>query len=47
METTKDNKKLHGIGLKSVKNIVERYDGEISFDTEQNEFCVTILLINE
>lgn len=47
METTKQNKKFHGIGLRSVKNIVERYDGEISFDTEQNEFCVTILLINE
>lgn len=47
MKTTKDNKKLHGIGLKSVKNIVEKYDGEISFDTEQDEFCVTILLINE
>lgn len=47
METTKDNKKLHGIGLKSVKNIVERYDGEMLLDTGKNEFCVTILLINE
>mgnify|MGYP004467625367 CR=1 FL=1 len=47
METTKNNKKFHGIGLKSVKNIVENYNGEISFDIDKNEFCVTILLLNE
>ena len=47
METTKDNKMFHGIGLKSVKNIVKKYGGEISFDSEENEFCVSILLINE
>lgn len=47
MQTTKENKKLHGIGLKSVKNIVTKYNGEISFDRDKEEFCVTILMMNE
>lgn len=47
MQTTKENKKLHGIGLKSVKNIVTKYNGKISFDRDKEEFCVTVLLMNE
>ena len=47
MQTTKENKNFHGIGLKSVKSIVSKYNGEISFDRDKEEFCVTILLMNE
>ncbi|MBE5927776.1 MAG: GHKL domain-containing protein [Lachnospiraceae bacterium] len=47
MQTTKENKKFHGIGLKTVKSIVLKYNGEISFDSDKEEFCVNILLMNE
>lgn len=47
MKTTKGDKEFHGIGLKSVKHIVEKYNGEISFEKEQDEFWVTILFMNE
>lgn len=44
LETSKENKDLHGIGIKSVKNIVEKHNGMIQFYEEQNEFCCHIMI---
>lgn len=40
----KENKALHGIGLKSVKHTVEKYHGIMEIATTQDIFCVTIML---
>ena len=42
--TSKDNKDLHGLGIQSVKNVVKKYDGMISFFEEKNMFCCQISL---
>ena len=40
--STKQNKKRHGYGLKSVERIVNKYNGVITFRIEQNIFEVDI-----
>ena len=44
LKTTKANSELHGVGLKSVRSIVKKYDGMLQFYEENNEFCCNILL---
>lgn len=44
LETSKEDKKIHGIGIKSVKSIVKKYDGMLQFYEEKDEFCCHILL---
>ena len=44
LETSKQNKELHGIGIKSIKAVVKKYDGMIQFFEESGEFCCHILL---
>ena len=44
MRTTKKNKELHGIGLKSVRSSVERYQGDIIFEQQDGVFIVSIVL---
>ena len=44
--TTKRNKEIHGIGLQSVKEITEKYDGTISFEQKENVFTVIVMLRN-
>ncbi len=44
LETSKRNKELHGLGLKSVKNIVNKYNGMIKFYEEENQFCCHIMM---
>lgn len=43
-KTTKDMKKLHGIGLNSIKRAVEKYDGNCEFDTYDDLFITKILI---
>lgn len=46
--TTKADKENHGFGTKSIKNIVEKYKGYLSFNRSNNVFFVKIVLpINE
>lgn len=45
--TSKADKELHGIGIKSVKAVVKKYDGMINFYEENGEFCCHILLYIE
>ena len=44
--TTKANKQLHGFGLKSVRNTLKKYNGDISFDYDDREkvFIVTVMV---
>lgn len=44
LETSKANKDLHGIGIKSVQNIIKKHNGMIQFYEDGNEFCCHILL---
>lgn len=42
--TRKKNKESHGIGLKNVKRIVDKYNGECRISIKENVFSVYILL---
>lgn len=42
-ETTKEDKKNHGIGVSIIKNIVEKYCGKVKFSYSDGEFVVTIV----
>lgn len=46
LNSTKDNKEMHGIGLKNVKKIVEKYHGIIEIDAIKDYFNVSIMLYN-
>ncbi|MBQ4528679.1 MAG: GHKL domain-containing protein [Clostridia bacterium] len=43
--STKTDKTLHGIGLKSVKSIVKKYNGMIDFYEKENEFFCHVILV--
>ena len=42
--TTKKNKELHGFGLQSVKEIVNKYNGNYTFRQQQNNFETIIMV---
>ncbi len=44
--TTKSDKKIHGLGTKSINKIVDKYDGEIQWEFIENEhlFKLTIII---
>lgn len=42
--SSKSNKAHHGIGLKNVKEIVEKYHGSLEFEAGDNKFTTTALL---
>ncbi len=46
-ETTKTDKRFHGHGLKIVKEIVKKYNGNISFSENDNVFDVSFMLERE
>lgn len=41
--TRKENKREHGLGLKSIRLLAEKYDGEMHINTENNVFRLTLL----
>ena len=43
-ETSKSNKKLHGIGLEHVKKIIKQYEGYLDIEIEDNIFRVSAML---
>ena len=45
--TTKADARHHGIGLRNVREKVEKYNGSLEFDVEGNVFTVTALLFFE
>lgn len=44
LETTKEDKNQHGMGIMSMKEIAKKYNGSISFTEENGLFCCNILL---
>lgn len=42
--TTKKDIKNHGYGIKSIKKVIEKYDGVLTINTDDNWFKVNILL---
>lgn len=46
MTTTKQDKVHHGIGMKSIKNIVKQYNGQYDMKQEQELVTATVLLLN-
>ncbi len=43
-QTTKNNKNLHGFGLKSIQSTVNKYDGVFAMETKNNTFSIRILI---
>ncbi|MDY4096057.1 MAG: ATP-binding protein [Lachnospiraceae bacterium] len=46
LKTTKPFTDRHGIGLKNVKKIVEKYNGTMAVTTQDGIFCVNLILYN-
>ncbi len=48
LTTTKENKQLHGFGLKSVKKIIRKYNGDLEFeyDSQNKTFVVAVMVEN-
>ena len=44
--TSKKNKKIHGIGINSVRDIVHKYNGIMNFEQKSDKFYVYISLNN-
>jgi len=42
-ETTKEDRENHGIGVRIIKNIVEKYCGKVKFNYSDGEFAVVIV----
>lgn len=42
--TTKEDKESHGLGLKSIKEIVKKYEGKIDIKQRENQFEVKVFL---
>lgn len=49
LKTTKQNKKLHGVGLKSVTKTLKQYGGELEweYNSEKREFITTVILLEK
>ena len=44
LETNKKNKSIHGYGIISMQKIIEKYNGSIEFQEENNTFIIEIWL---
>ena len=42
--TSKEDKKLHGIGTENIKDIVAKYHGEVRFDFDEDVFTTRVVL---
>lgn len=47
LKTRKSNKLEHGIGLNSVNDAVEKYNGEVKTEYDDREFCIRIILYTD
>lgn len=46
LETTKTNKQYHGYGLKSIRTLVEKYNGNLSISCADNIFILSAVIVN-
>ncbi len=44
LQTGKGDRELHGIGLRVIRQIVERYDGTIEFDSDDTSFKAMLMM---
>ena len=44
LSTTKKDKSVHGIGLRVVKSIAEKYNGHTKFEQREGEFIASLML---
>lgn len=44
LKTTKDNKKEHGIGLSSVKSILDKYESTLNIERTVNQFSISFVI---
>lgn len=44
LQTTKDEKRNHGFGIRSMRQIAEKYSGTLEIDTADNYFTLCVLL---
>ena len=44
LSTTNKNKGDHGIGLKNIKSVLEKYNGTIDFEYDDDNFKTTLLM---
>lgn len=44
METSKEDKKNHGFGVKNIKSVVKDYGGEVSFNVLDDMFSVSVII---
>lgn len=44
IETTKDDKEIHGFGIQNMERVVDRYNGSLNFECKDNVFCVKAML---
>ena len=47
LNTSKDDNLLHGKGIKILRSVAERYNGEVIVKEEQNEFSVSVIIHNQ
>lgn len=48
LRTTKKNKRIHGIGIKSIMKTLEKYDGDFEweYNEQRREFTITVIFLN-
>ena len=46
LRTTKENPSMHGFGIISMKQLAEKYDGDVTFHCSNMEFTTSIILSN-
>lgn len=44
LQTKKSNRKLHGLGLQNVKLVIEKYNGKMEYDVQNDEFQIYVQL---
>ena len=44
LETSKEDKKNHGFGVKNIKSVVKDYGGEVSFSVLDDMFSVSVII---
>ena len=49
LATTKKNKQLHGLGMKSIRKSIKKYDGELewNYDKTAKQFSITVILLRK
>ena len=44
LQTTKEDEWIHGIGLRNMQSVVERYLGTMNYEIRDDRFFLTIML---